>query len=114
MASLLAQAERGRLPKAEEPKPEVIEEPDICVIGEDEFNHEDYKLQMKAIRIATELKGPGFSKYRAGMNLCRHIYKLLLDGDYEGLEKLRARFQFNRMPTYQQRFQALASITPSR
>ena len=88
LALIPAEPEPVALPPAPEP--------------EKPFDFEAYCLGTRATKITTSLKGRGYCESRHGRQFAEKIAHHLTKGELLEVEKLKEKYVFNNVPTYEQ------------
>ena len=78
---------------------------------EENFDFEAYELEIRCSRMVRQWLGPDAGRTKRGQRIAQELYSCIQRGDKEGLERLRSKFEsHNRIPTYQERVNALATM----
>ena len=67
------------------------------------FDFEAYCIGTRATKITTSLKGRGYCESRHGRQFAEVVAQHIRDGEEIEIAKLREKYTFNEIPTYEQR-----------
>ncbi len=98
MRQMLSDAQKLALVPAE---PEPIALPPSS--NAEGFDYEAWSVGIRASKIVALLKGKGFARTRQGRHLAETIAHHLRTGNQLEIAKLRDKYSFNKIPTYEQR-----------
>ena len=100
LALIPAEPEPVALPPAPEP--------------EKPFDFEAYCLGTRATKITTSLKGRGYCESRHGKQFAEKIAHHLSKGELLEVEKLKEKYVFNEVPSYEQQMRTYTAQLDSR